>query len=118
MVWLEYSTPDFLIGGDATDTALNLLCVSYILTPYSLVNLYDCNVIKMPNHGNANSACARLYDLTHPEYAVVSVGENGLGCPSVEAISNAVNYVGENLYRTDKSGTVTFEVTHDGYSIV
>lgn len=117
VVWLEYSGTDFLIAGDATDKVLNSLCDSYVLTPDYAVNLYDCNVIKMPNHGNANSACARLYDLTQPEYAVVSVGENGLGCPSVEAISNAVNYAGENFYRTDNSGTVTFEVTNEGYAI-
>ena len=118
VVWLEYSGTNFLIAGDATDTALNRICNSYHVIPDYIVNLDDCDVIKMPNHGNSDSACLELYELTEPEYAVLSVDKNGQGCPSLEAISNAVAYVGENLFRTDENGTVTFEVTKDGYSIV
>ncbi len=118
VLWLEYAGTNFLIASDVTDKAINRLCDAYLLTTDFIVNLYDCDVIKVPNHGNSSSACARLYDLTNPQSAVISVGENGLGCPSLEAISNAVNYVGEKIYRTDENGTVTFEVTKYGYSLI
>ena len=63
------------------------------------------------------SACAAFYDLLSPEAAVISVGENGSGCPSVQALSDIINNVGNNLYRTDERGNITIEVTATGYTI-
>lgn len=71
----------------------------------------------MPFSRNEISACAQFYDLLSPEAAVISVGENGSGCPSVQAMSDVIKSVGSNLYRTDECGNIIIEVTASGYAI-
>lgn len=124
VMWLEYLGTSFLFTSDATDEVLNSLCKYYENDKENFarngnhtVKLENCNVLQVANHGSKASASSLLYDLVKPETAVISVGENGFGCPSVQAVSNAVNYVGEKLYRTDEHGTVTIEVTSAGYAV-
>ncbi|MDE5722299.1 MAG: MBL fold metallo-hydrolase [Clostridia bacterium] len=126
VLWLEYAGTSFLFTSDVTDSVLMKICDGYSVDKdryaYNgghVVSLESCNVLKVPNHGNKSSAYTHFYELTKPEAAVISVGKNGQDCPSQEALSNAINYTGEeNLYRTDIHGTVTFEVTQDGYAVV
>lgn len=119
VVWLEYAETSFLFAGDVRDSVLEGICNSYdlLLDEYP-AELENCNILKVPNHGNEFSSCSRLYELLKPELAVISVGENGDGCPSQTVLSNAAKYVGDNLYRTDVHGTVTIQVTSDGYKVV
>ena len=125
VMWLQYGKTSFLFTSDATSKVQESICDSYPLEDggyykigkYS-VKLEACNIVKVANHGNATSACVQLYETTKPEAAVISVGKNGNGCPSLEAMSDAINFVGDKLYRTDEHGTVTFEVTKDEYSLV
>lgn len=128
VIWLEYAGVSFLFTGDIGDSVKTQLVDSYTLMQsigenywevdgYS-VRLEECNVVTVSAHGSDESACAEFYEFIQPEYAVISVGDNGQGCPSATAIGNAVNYVGDNLYRTDEYGTVTIEVTENGYGVV
>lgn len=125
VLWLEYAGTSFLFTSDVTDSVLTKICNSYSIEERYAYNgghtvqLENCNVLKVANHGNKNSAYTPFYELIKPEVAVISVGKNGQGCPSQEAMSNAINYTGEEkLYRTDIHGTVTIEVTKDGYAVV
>ena len=125
VMWLEYAGTGFLFASDAGEDVLSKICISYemegenfALNGGKFVDLEKCKVALVAGHGNKNSAYAPLYDIIKPETAVISVGNNGSGCPSAEALSNAINYAGENLYRTDDYGTVTIEATKDGYAVI
>ena len=53
----------------------------------------------------------------NPEAAIISVGENGNGCPSIKVMSDVINSVNNNFHRTDEHGNVVIEVTTSGYTI-
>lgn len=125
VIWLEYGDTGILLLGDGEASLQTKIVSAYSVSGdlpfcpiggYS-VNLEKCRVLKVANHGNKSSACAELFSILHPEAAVISVGRNGSGCPSVEVLSDAINYVGSRLYRTDEYGTVTVEVTKQSYAV-
>lgn len=117
VIWLEYAGTAFLFTSDAGSKVLNGICNSYAVAGEDYpVKLENCTVISVSGHGSADSS-AQLYDTAKPEVAVISVGENGRGCPSAAAIADAANCVGDNLYRTD-GGAVTIEVNKEGYKII
>ena len=118
VLWLEYGDTAFLFTSDVQTSVLNSIVSAYqIVAEDYPVMLEKCKVIQLAGHGDDISACAQFYDLLSPEAAVISVGENGNGCPSVKAISDVINSVGNKLYRTDESGNITFEVTVAGYTV-
>ena len=118
VIWLEYAGTSFLFTSDAGGGALAELASVYGgMSENYLVNLSDCDIVTVANHGNSNSACTQFYDVVAPQAAILSVGENGSGSPSEEVLSDVGSHVGDKLYRTDKDGTVTVEVTRDGYEI-
>lgn len=129
VMWLEYAGTSFLFTSDAEKDALDAVWTSYQICRYSgdaycaigeySVCLEECNVVQVAAHGGENSACVAFYDFIAPEMAVISVGDNGNGCPSQPVLSDVINNVGnEQLYITERYGTVTIEVTVDGYGIV
>ncbi|MDE7439553.1 MAG: MBL fold metallo-hydrolase [Clostridia bacterium] len=118
VIWLEYGDTALLFTSDVETSILNSIVFSYGISEEDYpVNLKKCKVVQLANHGNAISACAEFYDLISPEAAVISVGENGSGSPSVQAMSDVINSVGKNLFRTDERGSVTIKVTAAGYTI-
>lgn len=114
VIWLEYGETAFLFTSDVEAAVLNSVAISYGVAgnDYPAV-LEKCKIVQVANHGGEASACAAFYDVIRPEAAVISVGENGAA--SVKVLSDVINSVGENLYRTDELGTVTVEVTQSGY---
>lgn len=117
VMWLEYAGTSFLFTSDAGSGILDGICNSYSVAGEDYpVRLESCTVISVSGHGSKNSS-AQLYEAAKPEVAVISVGDNGQGCPSAEAIADAANCVGDNLYRTD-NGAVTIEVNKEGYKII
>jgi competence protein ComEC len=71
-------------------------------------------VLKVPHHGSMTSTTWQFLAAVDPEVAVISVGtDNPFGHPSPEVIEKLINRVGgENVYRTDKHGTI--ELITDG----
>ena len=119
VIWLEYSDTAFLFAGDVETRVLESVALSYGIAAGDYpVKLDRCKIVQVAGHGDEKSACAAFYDLISPEAAVISVGKNGNGCPSVKVMSDVINSVGENLYRTDERGTVTVEVTSSGYRFI
>ncbi|MBQ5911034.1 MAG: MBL fold metallo-hydrolase [Clostridia bacterium] len=98
----EISGKKFLLTGDAgTDVEKQLI--------QDKINI-DCDVYKAAHHGSRNSNSAEFITAASPEYAVISVGaSNSYGHPHTEVIDN-LNAVGAKIYRTDRSGDITFFV--------
>ena len=118
VLWLEYGDTAVLFISDVQSNVLNSLLSSYQLASQDYpVNLEKCKIVQLAGHGNKISTSAMFYDLLSPEAAIISVGKNGSGCPSIQAISDVKNSVGDNLYRTDELGNITIEVTPEGYTI-
>lgn len=114
--WLEYGGVGFLFTGDGTQTVQEKLADDYALldgfeTAYGMVDIANCTIAKVAAHGASASVCTSLYAICKPQAAILSVGENAVGCPSAQALSDAQAYVGEQLYRTDVDGTVTVTVS-------
>lgn len=119
IIWLEYKGAGFLLTGDASSERLQKMCLSYQLNGYldvggNYVSFENCTLLKAGGHGSKNSVYAPLYDLAKPDMAIISVGENARGYPSIEALAAAQRYAGDKLYRTDLNGTVTVTVHEDG----
>lgn len=119
VMWLEYAGTPILFTGDVEASVLDKIALSYSVAGDDYpVKIETCKIVQVAGHGDSVSACAPFYDLIKSEAAIISVGENGGGCPSVEVLSDVINTVGENLYRTDELGTVTIEVTVNGYKVL
>ena len=119
VIWLEYLDTAFLFTSDVETSVLEFIASSYKIDPDNYpVNLGKCKIVQLAGHGSGASACAELYNLSGAYAAVVSVGENGYGCPSVEVMTNIISHVGENLYRTDEYGNVIVEVSDEGITVI
>lgn len=70
----------------------------------------DCEILKVAHHGSRHSSSDEFLSAVSAEYAVVSVGDNGYGLPSLEAL-NRIEQSGAEVLRTDRSGTVSFTLT-------
>lgn len=117
VIWLEYDNTAFLLTSDVEKEILNSILLSYEIDPENYpVNLQKCKVIQLANHGNTSSASPEFYDFIHPETAILSVGENGNGSPSVQVMSDVLNS-GAKLYRSDEHGNIIIEVNNSGYIV-
>jgi competence protein ComEC len=70
----------------------------------SSVDLH-ADVLKVPHHGAATSV-AEFFDAVAADVAVVSVGENDYGHPTVFTL-DALVAAGSQVWRTDRHGTIT-----------
>jgi competence protein ComEC len=76
----------------------------------SLVETYGdflhSNIVKVAHHGSQTSSSREFVERTHPEFAVISVGEHNLfGHPST-AVLKRWNTNGATVCRTDLQGAV------------
>ncbi len=67
-------------------------------------------VLKLAHHGSDTSTTPEFLSVTNPRIAVISVSaDNPFGHPSPEVIERLEEKLGaENIYRTDKHGTIEF----------
>lgn len=75
-----------------------------------IVNNYqlDIDILKVPHHGSKTSSRTGFLSEISPEIAIISVGEiNEYNLPDISVINRYISR-NINLYRTDKSGTITF----------
>lgn len=117
VIWLEFGNASFLFTGDVESKILESIALSYEIDRENYpADLSKCNVVQIANHGNNASASPSFYDLIKPETAVLSVGDNADGSPSVKVISDVLN-TGADLKRSDERGNIVFEVSPSGYII-
>jgi beta-lactamase superfamily II metal-dependent hydrolase len=102
--WLRYGSFDALFPGDADQ---------HVEDNYIDTRLADSVVelLKVPHHGSRTGMTEAFVRWLKPKIAVISVGKNTYGHPSVEAI-HLLESVGAQVHRTDKEGDV--EVVSDG----
>lgn len=76
-----------------------------------------CTVLKVAHHGSSTSTTFDFLNIAKPQIAAISVGaENTFGHPNENTLRRLKEVLGsENIYRTDKSGTIEF--TTDGQRI-
>ena len=78
------------------------------------------DVLQVPHHGSAGSNSIGFLSQVAPRYAVVSVGaKNAYGHPAASVMRKLFYVVGDSsaVYRTDRDGSVTFELL-EGVGIV
>ncbi|MDE6666882.1 MAG: hypothetical protein K2K38_00875 [Clostridia bacterium] len=121
VIWLQYSDVNFLFLG-STGQAVQKKLIDYYNAMHlefggRTIDLTKCDIVKMSDHGSTEGAYAPFMDLIKPSTAILSVGENGRGLPTLPSLSNAQNSVGDSLYRTDELGTVTVTVKNGSYEV-
>lgn len=78
------------------------------------------DVLQVAHHGSAGSSSIGFLSQVAPRYAVVSVGEkNTYGHPAAPVMRKLLYVVGDSsaVYRTDRDGSVTFELL-EGVGVV
>jgi competence protein ComEC len=70
----------------------------------------SATVLKVAHHGSNTSTTPEFLAVVNPQLAVISVGEDNLySHPSNEVVERLMEQMGsENIYRTDKHGTIEF----------
>ena len=88
---------DILITGDRGSLGEKLLMKENALP--------DLEILVVGHHGARDSACTELLELTSPQVAVISVGDNSYGHPNQETL-NRLYDAGCKVFRTDQDGTI------------
>lgn len=78
------------------------------------------HILQVAHHGSVGSSTIGFLSKVAPQYAVVSVGEkNAYGHPAAPVMRKLLYVVGDSsaVYRTDRDGSVTFELL-EGVGVV
>lgn len=98
-ILFQHEDCDILITGDRTSDGEHELMRQ--------TQLPELDVLIVGHHGSKTSTCQELLDETHPEIAIISVGENRYGHPTEEVLERLIT-AGCEIYRTDLNGTIVF----------
>ncbi len=108
-VMAEINGIKFLFTGDAELKAENLLLDENL-------NI-DCDVLKVSHHGSNTASSKKFLEATTPEYAVISVGEDNIYSHPHSATLGSLENTGAEIYRTDQSGDITFNIDNKNITI-
>jgi competence protein ComEC len=98
---MDYNNISFLFTGDAETKAETEMRTNDNL------NL-DVDVLKASHHGSGTSNTAQFVYKADPRYVVISVGAiNSYGHPDNIVLNRFITYGVEEIYRSDKDGTIT-----------
>jgi len=111
VIKLDYKGNSALFTGDvSSDTEQE------ILQNYS-ADYLDIDILKIAHHGSASSTSEDFLDVTTPDFACISVGENTYGHPSNKLLSRIVDYdnkhktsLFKNTYCTLDKGNIIFVI--------
>ncbi len=92
---------DTLITGDMGSEMEEILVSQY--------DLPDVELYLVGHHGSKYSTSQTLLDAITPELAIISVGQNSYGHPTVEVLSRLAN-MNTKIYQTVMQGTITVRV--------
>lgn len=122
VLWLEYGATSFLFASDVNSAVEEEICAEYTREESAyffdgkIINLRGCDVIKVAAHGGDSARSTEFYELLAPQTAIISTGDSV--APDLGVLTDVINSVGVNLYRTDNYGTVTISATAEEYSVV
>ena len=105
---ITYNKSSFLFTGDAEDVVESELIASG--------QTLKADVLKVGHHGSGYSSTTSFLKAVKPKYAIISVGRNSYGHPTVEAMTRMVN-AGAEVYRTDEVGTIIITTDGNTYSL-
>jgi competence protein ComEC len=63
------------------------------------------DILKVGHHGSKYSSSLDFLRVVSPKIAVIEVGKNSYGHPTIEALKRLVE-IGSRIFRTDKDGIV------------
>lgn len=73
-------------------------------------------VLKVPHHGSKYSSCEEFLEILKPDVAVIEVGKNNYGLPSLRIIRR-LERLAEKVFRTDEDGDAVFLCDEEGCDI-
>ena len=101
----KYNTTTILFTGDMETILekemINKNCSSSSLTCEQL----DADYLKVGHHGSDSSSDEKFLDFVSPKYAIISVGKNSFGHPSLRTIRK-LERVGAIIWRTDEKNDI------------
>ena len=104
---LNYLNTCYLFMGDATGDVERKLLDEDI----------SCNVLKVAHHGSKYSSIATFLSKVHPEYAIISLGEdNEYGHPH-QVVLDKLETINSTIYRTDINHTILLKSDGDSIKI-
>ena len=92
---------DLLVTGDMSDTTEQTLLETY--------DLPDIEVLVAGHHGSKHATSAALLEALRPEAAIISVGSNSYGHPTLQTL-HRLDGAGVRVYRTDLQGAIHLSV--------
>jgi len=104
---LTFRNNEFLFTGDLEKDATESML--------SRSKKLRVDVVKVPHHGSKDAYDENLYAMLKPEVAVISVGENKYGHPSLMTLS-FFEKIGIKYFRTDKEGDIS--LFSDGNNVI
>lgn len=107
-IMFEFGETSFLFTGDAEK-----------LVEYQMVNrdeYLDADVLKVGHHGSMTSSCVDFLDAVTPDWCIIECGDNGYNHPNSNIVERLKNYT-ENIFRTDKQGTILFTCDMKSYNV-
>ncbi|MCL5410961.1 MAG: MBL fold metallo-hydrolase [Patescibacteria group bacterium] len=77
-------------------------------------NIFQSEILKVAHHGSVNGTNQKLLDIVKPKFAVISVGaDNKFGHPHAGTL-DLLQKANIQYYRTDRDGTVEFNLSEQG----
>ncbi|MBO5973616.1 MAG: MBL fold metallo-hydrolase [Clostridia bacterium] len=126
VVWPEIGFSDSNLNNWSAVLLVEYQGVSILLTGDSEKKVEDdylkyipgeIDILKVAHHGSDTSSGAKLLEAIDPDYAVLSLGAgNDYNHPHKEPMERLQN-CGAEIYRTDRSGTITFTVKEGEISV-
>lgn len=123
VIYFEYSGVRFVFTSDTVKEVLSDIATDYYSGVLSMVfkklgaevNLMDVDYFSVGTHGGNSAFSESFFDLLSPKNAIISVGDNYVGHPSVAVIEGLFSANEEcKLYRTDVFGTVSVLIDKNG----
>ncbi len=100
VVLIEYKRQRFLLAADCT-----FACEDQIVQHFSTIS---AQTLKVGHHGSKYSSKEFFLKSVSPQYAVISVGENSYGHPTLETLQR-LQELNAQILRTDREGDIVFE---------
>ena len=105
VIQIEFQNKRFLFMGDAEEIIEQQLIKDYGESLQS-------DVIKIAHHGSKTSTSQEFLNIVQPNIALLSVGENNYGLPSIDVL-NRLNNLNINILSTYDDGSFALTVLND-----
>lgn len=100
IIKIQYKDKSFLFTGDVSSEAEKDLVQKY-------GNELSADVLKVGHHGSENATSIEFLNCVNPSVAIISVGQNSYGHPSMYTIRN-LELFGAEIHRTDEEENILF----------